>query len=658
MPLFHKRRGSYSPKGGPARTQSVTLASATLLSKSSLRRITRSRRLSWQAEAWSFYDTIGELHYATKFYSNLVGRAHLYIGQPEPEGGGDPRPADNPPDLAVTALRELHYGQIGQAEMLRRIALHLAVAGESYLIGMDPRPEDGPGERQWIVASTDEFSTSGGRPRVKLPDTGESADLDPEQATIIRLWMPHPRCAWEPDSSIRANLPALREVQALSQHITATVESRLAGAGVLTIPHSATMPNPASSESDGVEALHPDPFVDGLMQAIIPPIQDRDHPSAVVPVIIKVPDEAVGKIQHLTFATELDSKVTEMRESALRRFAGGSDLPGEVILGIGDSSHWNAFAIEEQTVKLAAEPLLGVICDALTQQYLWPSLRAAGVPDPESWLIWYDTSELTQPPDRAAEAQALHQVGALSAEALLRENGFSLKDRPTDEERRNELARQLVLAKPELLPVLAKYVGFESEQEEIRHAVQSMRPTQPGPGSNELGGRSSTTRAMEGVKPKISPSTGNRGDRQPNPRSVPSRKPARELTAAGDSAVAAPEAEREWVIKAVEGIALRALELAGKRLLNQTPRGVRGKPEAQRVHAWDLHTIAPKPSNTDVDRLLTGAYELMSQTLGDQPCIQQAVDAYCRALLASGRPHRREYLEQTLAASGCLAASS
>src|SRR5690606_18800502 len=112
---------------------------------------------------------------------------------------------------------------------------------------------------------------------------------------------------------------------------------------------------------------------------------------------------------------------------------------------------------------------------------LWPSLRAAGVPDPESWLIWYDTSELTQPPDRAAEAQALHQVGALSAEALLRENGFSLKDRPTDEERRNELARQLVLAKPELLPVLAKYVGFESEQEEIRQAVQSMRPTQPGP---------------------------------------------------------------------------------------------------------------------------------------------------------------------------------
>src|SRR5690606_27270463 len=165
-----------------------------------------------------------------------------------------------------------------------------------------------------------------------------------------------------------------------------------------------------------------------------------------------------------------------------------------------------------------------------------------------------------QPPDRAAEAQALHQVGALSAEALLRGNGFSLKDRPTGEERRNELARQLVLAKPELLPVLAKYVGFESEQEEIRQAVQSMRPTQPGPGSNELGGRSSTTRAMEGVKPKISPSTGNRGDRQPNPRSVPSRMPARELTAAGDSAVAAPEAEREWVIKAVEGIALRALE--------------------------------------------------------------------------------------------------
>ena len=119
----------------------------------------------------------------------------------------------------------------------------------------------------------------------------------------------------------------LREVIALSQHITATVESRLAGAGILCIPHSATMPNPKQSESDGVEPLHPDPFVDGLMQAMITPIQDRDDASAVVPVIVKVPDEAVGKIQHLSFATELDSKVSELRESALRRFAGGSDLP-------------------------------------------------------------------------------------------------------------------------------------------------------------------------------------------------------------------------------------------------------------------------------------------------------------------------------------------
>src|SRR5690606_33672934 len=116
--------------------------------------------------------------------------------------------------------------------------------------------------------------------------------LDPDTSTIIRIWNPHPRQAWEADSSVRANLPVLREVMAFSQHITATVESRLAGAGTLCIPHSATMPNPKQSESDGVEALHPDPFVDGLMQAMITPISDRDDASAVVPVVVKVPDEA------------------------------------------------------------------------------------------------------------------------------------------------------------------------------------------------------------------------------------------------------------------------------------------------------------------------------------------------------------------------------
>lgn len=641
MTLFHRSRGKYGKTGGGTQQRHTTLASATLFSRKQITsRITSKKAKTWQQEAWAFYDTIGELRFASRWLGNALSRAHLFIGKPQPEGGGDPEPAETPPDIAIAALEDLHYGQVGQGEMLRRLALHLSIVGESFIVGIDPRPEDGPDVgRRWVVASTDEFANHGGKPRLKLPESGESIELDPEKCTIIRLWNPHPREAWESDSSIRANLPVLREISALSQWITATVDSRLAGAGIFTVPHSATMPNPAQSDSDGVEPMHEDPFVDGLMQAVIPPITDRDHPSAVVPTIIKVPDEAIGKLQHITFATELSTSVVEMREAAIRRFAGGSDLPGEILLGtsdqsastisIGSESGAGLQQIEDQAVKLSVEPLLGVIADALTQQYLWPAMRAAGHRNPEDWVIWYDTSELTQPPDRSAEAQALFDKGALSSEALLRENGFGVDDVPTDDEKRSEFARQVVLAKPELLPALARFVGFDGMEDQLQQAIQ---PTSPAVGEQP----EQSTLPPGGARPQP---PGQReiggGPRQQQPA----------ITAdAGDT----------WVIKAVEGIALRALELAGKRLINGGPRGVKGKPEAAQVHSWDLHTIAPTPTSTDVERLLNGAFDLMSATIGDSPCIQDAVDTYCRALLSSGRPHRREYLANTLVASGCI----
>lgn len=667
--LFHRRTGEdgRKTKGGNTEIQrkTVTLASATLLNRKQLR--ATMKRQSWMQEAWAFYDTIGELRFACRWLGNAVSRGHLFIGRPQPEGGGDPEPHDDPPDLAVAALEELHEGQLGQSEMLRRLAMHLAIPGESFLIGMDPRPEDGPdGVRRWLVASNEEFSTSGGRPRVKLPDTGENVELDPEQSTIIRIWNPHPRQAWEADSSVRANLPVLREVMSLSQHITATVESRLAGAGILCIPHSATMPNPKMSESDGVEPLHPDPFVDGLMQAMITPISDRDDASAVVPVLVKVPDEAVGKIQHLSFATELDSKVTEMREAAIRRFATGSDLPPEVVLGMtgtgggsgsGSANHWSSWLIEESATRVHVEPLLGCICDALTQQYLWPSLKAAGVEDPEQFVIWYDLSELTQRPDRSAEAQALFDKGALSAEALLRHNGFSDDDVPNDEEKRNELARQLVLVKPELLPALAPFVGFEGMERQLQQAVAPTPPDvgeQPeGRGLPPGGGqRPSNVREL----PSGSGGTGRPAESGGSGRNEPpARAASAEVLLTNAPSSASPD-DPSFLLMC-EHFALRALELAGKRLLTQSPRGVRGKPEAQEVHTYDLHTIAPAPQAREVDKLLTGAYDLMRATIGDATCVQAAVDTYCRALLVSGRPHRREYLAETLLQSGCLNAA-
>lgn len=653
-PTTHRRTGTYrNSRGQTESSRSVVLASATLVSRNRIRR--GSRKASWTDEAWAFFDTIGELHAATTWLGNAMSRVRLFIADSDEDGdgGAEPSPADEAPPAALDALGELLTGH-SQGNLLRRLSINIDVVGEAYLVrlpkNLDPTADSDSSPYRWVVASVDEFSQTGGTARLSLPDDGQRININLDETTVIRLWNPHPRQAWESDSPVRANLPMLREVQALSQHITATVESRLAGAGVLAIPKSATLPNPNIQE--GANPLHHDAFVDALMQGMITPITDRDNASAYVPIVVSVDDEAIGKIQHLSFWSELSSQVTEMRQAALQRFAAGTDLPQELILGLGDSSHWNAAEIEQQAVKVAIEPTAGVICDALTQHFLWPAMRAMGVDDPERWVISFSTQELTQRPDRSEDAQALYDKGVLGPDAVLREAGFSPSDRPNDDEKRKEFARQLALAKPELMPALAPYVGFEGMEDVFSDVLQSTAGGQGGePGGEQPPGQQGP------MDPENDPDiTGDQPGNMPAipQQRTPSSSEQRMVTVTADaSRMDRSEEVDEWRITAIELVALRALELAGKRMLTKSSRGLRGSHKAAAVHTWDLHTVADQ-SAADLDRLLSGAFDMIDPAfhLDERGGVRTAVENYCKALIRAGRPHRREYLVQALRQSG------
>lgn len=578
--------------GETTASRDVIAASATVVGRAQIRRSLSGA--SWQAELWDFYDTTGELRFATRWLANAVSRCSLFIGRPGDNGEPVPDTSDTSDAKTAQALLEsLHYGQIGQAEMLRRIALHLSIPGETHLVGMDA---DGGHGRRWYVASSDEIAVnSQGAARLTLPETGQSIDLDPDSSTIIRIWSPHPRRGWEADSAVRATLPVLREIKGLSDHIAATVDSRLAGAGLLTIPHSATIPNPSQSDPGGSAPLHEDPFTDALTQAMLTPIADRDDASAVVPVVIKVPDEAAAGIKHITTATELSEKVAEMRKAALERFAAGADLPQEFVTGTGSINHWGLAQLEDSAVKLYVEPLAGVICDALTQQYLWPALRASGVDDPEQWMVWYNSAELTQRPNKAAEAQALWDKGLLSNDAVRRESGFEPEDAPTPDEHQRWVTERITLSHPGLA-----------------HAT--------------------TPQALDG--------------RQPVPDETPNPAPAA-LPASADPAAA-------WWLSAVEQVVLRAMELAGKRLLGSLPRAQRHRDaEPRRVPTWEIHTVVDPISPDQLSRLLDGAYDTATVNFDGDTCVLSAVGAYCRHLLSTGTPHTREGLATWLARNEC-----
>lgn len=444
----HSRTGTYTPgRGFPAQRREVTLASAQVVGRAQIRRTITTD--SWQQELWDFYDRVGELRFATGWLANAVSRCGLYVGVFADSGDPHPVPEDGKDPVAETArelLADLHYGPIGQAEMLRRFTLHLTLPGESYLVGMDPQPGAGIEDERWYVASSDEIKVGMSGATLTLPDTGNQVELTEENSSIIRLWKPHARHGWKPDSTLRAALPVLREIQGLSDHISATLDSRLAGAGILVVPTEASLPSPSSSEGDG--QLHQDPFIAALMEAMLTPIADRDDASAVVPLVMRVPSESYEAVKHLRFDTDLSSNVTDMRDSAMERFASASGIPKEFLTGTGSMNHWGIAQLEDSAVKLHVEPMAACICDAITQQYLWPALRAAGHADVERYVVWFSSAELTQRPNKGPEAQAMWDRGALSNAAMLRANGFSPEDAPTPLEHAQWIKERLILANP------------------------------------------------------------------------------------------------------------------------------------------------------------------------------------------------------------------
>ena len=623
----------------------TTLASAALVSKERVRSV-MGQRSDWQADAWELYDSVSELRFGVSWIANACSRARLYVGRIDPDGSSEPVPLDADfegedfEDQGLTVeqvttllapLEELGGGQLGQSEMLRRLSIHLNIPGESYLIGFDD-PETN--ERTWVIASSDEVSSSGAGIKLQLPDmANHQIDIDPDRSTILRIWRPHPRLAYQADSPLVALRQPLRELIDISAHITATAESRLAGAGVLFVPDELTTPAPAASE--GANPLHADPFTAALIEAMAAPLKNRDSASAVVPLVVRGPAEAGQALKHLTFSTEFDKESKDLRESAIRRVATGMDMPPEVLLGMGDSNHWSAWQVEESAIKLHIEPLLGLICDALTQHFFQPVLKKMGFAAADGYAIWYDTTDLTLRPNRAPEAMQAYQQGIIGADATRRELGFSDEDAPSDEERARSIATQVALTNANLAPFLLPFLGVDIPGLE-RGLPQGTPAPQTRPGSTSSG-------PVAGVPTNNLPGPGTQSGRN----QIPGQQAAAVQAGVPLKAI---EGNQAWRMRCLDMAVRRALERAGNFLLSGQGRAARAQFKDIPLAEIHLHLHA-EPGH--LDRALHNAYREFHAATPGEECLHQAVDHYVRALLLAREDHRAEYLDHAIAQFHC-----
>ncbi|WP_019548464.1 hypothetical protein [Streptomyces sulphureus] len=613
---LHKRDKPGEPEGAGG----AVLASAALVSRDQVRTVV-GKREDWQTEGWDFYRAVPELRAGVSWAANGCSRARLYIGRIDPDGSSEPIPVEAEGDDEISAdqaaallapLQELAGGQLGQSEMLRRLSVLLDIPGESYLLGYD---DPTSGERRWLVCSPSEVTSAAGGAtiRVQLPDSPTArVELSLEECTLIRLWRPDAEVAHRPDSPIQALRDPLRELQGLSAHVLATVESRLAGAGLMLLSDDVAPATP--QQSDGPNPLHANPVASALLESMATPLKNRDSAAAIVPLLLTTPGSPKDKLVYESFATELDANVLPLREAAIKRVGIGLDVPPETLTGMADSNHWSAWLTDETGIKMHIEPKLGLIAEALTERYFRPAWEALGVPDPENWCCWYDTSELRQRPNRSPEAAEAHSRGVLSDAAYLRELGFSTEDMPDDDEQRRRLLLQLATSSPQLAPAALEELGV------------------PLPDAQQAAATDADRAPVSIARPRES------SEEEP-PRNGPP-----ELTA---SAAAAAE---DWRVSCLDMAVRRALERAGQWLLNRGGRSLRGQYRDVRLHQIHVHLGVQAEQ---LDQMLHGAYQLLYDTIPGDACLHRVVDDYVRALLVTGEEHRREYLARALAQAQC-----
>lgn len=601
----------------PAKLATAVVASALNYSMPNQdQRNSRLEKESWQKTSWQWFDSIGEFRYSCNWVGNLLSKAKLTLQY-------DGKPVTDKNNPAMHTLTELFGGPEGQAEMFRQLGIHMTVAGDSYIV-CDIKNTGQMDD--WFVAAASEITHS---TETNWSVSGETF----EDPLVIRVWRPHPKVRIKSDAPSRAVLPILAEIDGLTKHVAAQIDSRLASAGLLILPDDVTFPtqslvttDPKTGEQVTTNTGNDvDGFIRMLIETASTAIANRESASALVPIVIKVPVDAVDKIQHLSFWSGLDEKSIELRTEAIRRLALGMDMPPEVLTGTADMNHWSSWQVEEAAIKMHTEPLLQTIIQSLTMGYLRPSL-SVDIRDPDElarYSFGVDTSKLRLRPNRSKEAVELYNMGQLSAKAMLRENGFDPEDAMGAIEFKEWLTAKVASGSttPDLVDAALKKMGID-----LMVVVEDPAdPEAPADGTahdvDEEASAADPTNTQEARPPA---STKNH--------------PVRELPKPAESNVSGLAASAEQIV-------LRALERAGNRIKSKRKRPV---PDSTSFDIYQHVDMA----EYSLDYLLEDAFPQCSRVAirhgMSGEVLEHALDRFTRDLLATGKDFQIEELEEFL----------
>ena len=592
----------------------------------------------WQWEAWRHYDICGEMRFVVNWIGNAVSRCRMYAADVSEDG----TVGDETTDPQAKLIGETMFGTpASKAQAQRAMGINMMVAGDVFIVaeGYQQTGQDGtPDQDKWYVCSSSEVFRRGDDIMVKRSIThgGGTYKLDSAKDLLIRAWNPHPRRHDAADSTVRAILPVLRELEQCTKRVFAELDSRLAGAGILLLPDNIDFPRPPQENPGDPVPTGIQGFAQVLQRTMATSLQQRDSAAALVPLLLQVAPEALDKIKHLTFDSQLSDKIIDMRRAAVERMAMSLDIPPEVLTGMGGSNHWSSWQIEESSIKIHIEPLLIQLADALNIGYYQPALKAAGVKNPEKKTLWFDIAALTVRPNRSEQAMQFAEKEFISAKAARDNAAFSDDDAPDKKELQYNLVKALVLANPAYAtdPEVQKILNLPAIQAQGPAAAPGAGDLMPGdPGYDEAGSEPADVGAR-GLPQFPSVEDAEAGKVPPKGRQK-----------LGQLAASVGTLEGTPLFYAADSAVRRALELAGGRLVPGPQRARYPVPK------HELHTRVAA-SATQVPSLLAGAWSHVREqapALGVDPdALESVLGGYCTELLTRGVAHEPGLLSSML----------
>jgi len=356
----------------------------------------------WQTRAWFVVKHLGIVHYGMDFIKDNVAALGIFVAEKpsDPEVAPEPLPLDHPAAMELERLGHGPYG--GVSDLVAQLVVHNDVAGEGYLcvryevdgVPVAPPPPAVPDVFGEVTSDQTGEPPDGYAEvwEVLTPQTRKRREKDPKMEPVqaIRIWNPDPERPEFPDSSLRSVLTECEQLLLIQQHISGVLKSRL-HAGLMVIPEELD-PAPPGPPGEGDDTMSP--LMRDMFNVFSSPISDQSAAAAIMPYLLFGKADLLGEVRHMAIDREFDTLILDMAEQIKIAVAGGMDLPAERLLGMGGNNHWNVWFIDESTYVQHLRPDVEQVLSGLTNSWLRPAWRAAGL-DPDRYVVVVDPTPLT-----------------------------------------------------------------------------------------------------------------------------------------------------------------------------------------------------------------------------------------------------------------------